>query len=314
MPRSTVVIGAGKFAADCIRSLLRHQADCVRLVVDVAPAGGVGASLSKFCERRGLDCIRSTNPNDVATLEAVAAVRPDLGLSLNNFSIMRRPLLAIPPEGVINFHNGPLPQYAGVNVCSWALINGEREYGVTLHHVDEGIDTGDIVAQSVFPIEDGWTVLELTRRCIAEGVDLFASTVPEILSGGVTGRRQCLEQRSYFSRRDSPNDGRLDFSKTGQELDRLVRALRFYPFENKFVPATCGSRSGRFTVLQIEPRMADGDPPRGCGVLRRIESDALITDCADGEIAITEVLDRQDCPASPGELAERYAMKVGDSL
>lgn len=89
----------------------------------------------------------------------------------------------LPPEfitnhgRVLNIHNGPLPRYRGMNPVNWALKNGELQHGVTIHEIDEGVDTGPIVAQVTFPIYPRDEVADLYYRCLRYGWELFQDTV-----------------------------------------------------------------------------------------------------------------------------------------
>lgn len=147
---------------------------------------------------------------------------PDLFL-INSYSmILSSRLLSIPRYGAINVHGALLPEYRGANPVEWALINGAREAGVTIHVVDEGIDTGPIVAQRKIPIafEDTW--LDVRRGVNAATDRLLAETIPPILRGGLAARAQG-PGRSW--RRRTPEDGRFDWNASIIAIYNLIRAL-----------------------------------------------------------------------------------------
>ncbi|MCA9611080.1 MAG: peptide synthetase, partial [Myxococcales bacterium] len=85
--------------------------------------------------------------------------------SIANLSIIEDEVLAMPTIGAINFHDGPLPRYAGVNATTWAILHGERTHGVTFHLIEGGVDEGDVLAQRVFELADRETALTLNTRC-----------------------------------------------------------------------------------------------------------------------------------------------------
>src|SRR5690606_17203852 len=101
--------------------------------------------------------------------------------------ILPREVIEIPRLGCINLHMGLLPQYRGVNGLKWALLNGEIETGVTLHYMDEGIDTGDMLARVSFPITDGDDLVSLMRKARHAGIHLLKNTWRGIADGTATG-------------------------------------------------------------------------------------------------------------------------------
>ena len=80
----------------------------------------------------------------------------------------------------VNIHNGPLPKYRGVNPINWALKNNENSHGVTLHHIDEGIDTGDIIDQEIFSIDSNLEVIDVYNQCISAGKKIIQNSILKI--------------------------------------------------------------------------------------------------------------------------------------
>ena len=110
-------------------------------------------------------------------------------------------LLALPRQLAINFHDGPLPRYAGLNATCWALLNGESEHAVTWHVIEDKADTGDILVQQAFPIAADDTAFTLNARCFAFGTQSFGELCNQLANGTATGRAQDLTRRSYFAAR-----------------------------------------------------------------------------------------------------------------
>ncbi len=151
----------------------------------------LGMSLADYCTKQKIPFLETDTINSEEVLQAASEANVDLGFSLSNFSIIKKALLDIPKEGFINFHNGPLPRYAGVNVCSWAIINAENEYGVTWHYMEGTIDTGDIIAQKLFPIAKEETARTLSMKCIKQGVSLFKEILPKFTTGLEKPGKRC---------------------------------------------------------------------------------------------------------------------------
>lgn len=154
----------------------------------------------------------------------LAALRPDL-IVVNSYSMILQPdVLAVPRNGAVNVHGALLPAYRGANVTEWALINGERDTGVTIHAMDSSIDTGPIIAQRKAPIrfEDTW--LDVRRRLGAVTESLLAETMPEILAGRVELRPQEASAGRHWNRRKVA-DGAFTWDWPAIAIYHHVRAL-----------------------------------------------------------------------------------------
>ena len=165
-----------------------------------------------------------------AFVERVEEEGIDLLLSFRSKQILTASLLALPKIGAFNLHTGPLPAYAGLNVSSWAIFNGESEHGCTLHWMDPGIDTGAIAYRETFPIAREETGLSLTARCVSEGVKLARALIQAAACGETIPRlEQDLSERRYFGR-GPPGEGWFDWTWNAAAIDRLVRASCFHPY------------------------------------------------------------------------------------
>ena len=138
--------------------------------------------------------------SDARTLELLADLQPDL-IAVACFPyIFPSALLQLPRYGCLNLHPSLLPAYRGPLPLFWMARQGERRAGVTLHFLDEGLDTGDIVAQTAFDWPDGISGVDLEQRCAEEGAKLLLVALQQLAQGGELPRRpQPKEGSSYFS-------------------------------------------------------------------------------------------------------------------
>jgi natural product biosynthesis luciferase-like monooxygenase protein len=156
----------------------------------------------------------------------------DYLFSVANLEVLPAALVTRPRKLAINFHDGPLPRYAGLNATSWALIHGEKEHGVTWHEMTERVDAGRIVRQVTFPIAPGDTALGLNARCWEAGVASFAEIAQDVARGGLTLQPQSGE-RSWFGRDKRPDAlATIDFTRPAHEIVALVRGLDFGSYAN----------------------------------------------------------------------------------
>ena len=162
-------------------------------------------------------------------------------LSIANLRMIPDDVLALPAKGAINFHDGPLPRYAGLNTPAWAIINGETTHGVSWHMIEGGVDEGDLLAQRMIDIAPDETAFSLNSKCYAAGMESFASVLAQLESGTLERTAQDLAKRSYFARDKRPdNMGLLDFSLPANMLSAFVRGLDFGTYWNPLGTAKLG--------------------------------------------------------------------------
>lgn len=220
-PLRLVLFGDGAWAADSLRLLHGGPHPVAAVVLRARPSDD---TLGAMCTRLGVPVLQPENAAAPAFIAELQALEPDLGLSISYNQILRRCALDRCALGVVNFHAGLLPRYRGRNVINWAIINGEREIGLTAHYVDEGIDTGDIIAQRRLPIAWTDTYGDVLTGVVAALPDLVVDTVTAIAAGSATRCPQAHDQATYFGGREV-GDEWLDWSDTSVNLHNKVRAI-----------------------------------------------------------------------------------------
>lgn len=123
----------------------------------------------------------------------------DLGISAGGSHIFSPAEIAACRHGIVNLHMAPLPHYRGRYSAGHALRNGETYFGATLHYVDAGIDTGPVIAERLFPIEDD-TVESLREKARLTAIELFRSWAPRLMDGPVPSWRQDETKARYYDR------------------------------------------------------------------------------------------------------------------
>ncbi len=152
--------------------------------------------------------------------------------SVVNFKILPPSVLRLGRKGAINFHDGPLPRYAGLNVTTWALLNGDDEHAITWHLMEEGIDGGAILLSKPVPVSHD-TALTLNAKCFEAGVETFPVLLDGLMKGDLVPVDQDVTERRYFGRGRQPDRGWLiDPGWSAEEIERVVRALSFGSYPN----------------------------------------------------------------------------------
>lgn len=174
-----------------------------------------------------------TSPAELVRSAAFADELHDVDLLLNVHSlhVADGDVVSAPRIGSFNLHPGPLPEYAGLNVPSWAIYNGEPMHGVTVHWMDARIDAGPVAWLERFELTDTDTGLSVAGRCVRRGVPLLLRLVEVAATdaGSIPRCAQDTSRRRYFGA-GPPNDGRLDWSAPASEISRFVRAADYAPF------------------------------------------------------------------------------------
>ncbi|HEV3349566.1 MAG TPA: formyltransferase family protein, partial [Methylomirabilota bacterium] len=166
-------------------------------------------------------------------LSAVDGRPVDYLFSIANLSVVPARILALARLGAINFHDGPLPRYAGLHATTWAILNQETSHGVTWHEMKETVDAGAILKQSVFALAPDDTAFTLNRKCFKAGIDSFEELVRAMGDGTLRARPQDLAQRTYFAKHARPAaQACIDWTLPAEHIAAFVRSLDFGPYPN----------------------------------------------------------------------------------
>jgi methionyl-tRNA formyltransferase len=136
--------------------------------------------------------------------ERAETIVSDYLFSVQNFRLLPSSLIAAPQGFSINYHDAPLPKYAGSHATAWALKNGERTHGITWHVMTEKVDAGDILKQVTFPLTDGMTKAMLDQRCYLAAMRAFRELLRELKTGTYTRTPQDLSLRTFYARSADP--------------------------------------------------------------------------------------------------------------
>jgi methionyl-tRNA formyltransferase len=162
-------------------------------------------------------------------LEALREWRPDFGLAIGWYYLIPAALRSLFPRGVAGIHASLLPRYRGGAPLVWAIINGETTTGVTLFYFDDGVDTGDIIAQREIAIGPDDTIRTVYARATDAALDVVETCIPQLRQGTAPRIPQDHQAATCYPQR-KPEDGRIDWSRSPEEIRNFIRAqTRPYP-------------------------------------------------------------------------------------
>ncbi len=166
--------------------------------------------------------------------EEISALRPDLIIIVGFSQIIPPSVLSIPPMGTVGFHSALLPGRRGCSPLIWAMVDGLKESGVTMFFMSAGIDSGDIIGKEAFAIEERDFAEDVIQKANASTISLLKTHLDDLLDGKAPRLRHDTDQ-SVYTRRRTPADGEIDWSKPGVEIVNLIRALAPpYPMAHTF--------------------------------------------------------------------------------
>ncbi len=215
-----------------------------------------------------------------AVAARIGALKPSIIYSFSYRHLIPESVLELAPLGAYNLHPSLLPAYRGRAPVNWVLVNGERETGVTLHHMVARADAGDIVGQRAVAINDNDNALTLYRKLVPLGVELIEELHPKIVAGTAPRRKMDISKGSYFGRR-KPEDGRIDWRWPARRIFNLVRAVT-HPYPGAF--CFVGGRKLLIWEAKIGAETGTlGTPGR---VVRETAGGALEIAAGDGSVIV----------------------------
>ncbi|MCD0449112.1 methionyl-tRNA formyltransferase [Actinocorallia sp. API 0066] len=188
-------------------------------------------SVADLAHAHGVPTVLKNRPDDELAV-ALKEAEPDLIVANNWRTWIPPEIFTLPKHGTLNVHDSLLPKYAGFSPLIWALINGEKEVGVTAHMMDAELDAGDIVVQKAITVGPKDTATDLFHRT----VDLIGPIVTEALERIASGTAELTPQdraRANFFHKRSIEDSKIDWTWLAEDIERLVRA-QSDPYPNAF--------------------------------------------------------------------------------
>src|SRR5580700_10422677 len=210
----------------------------------------------------------------------IGAMNPSIIYSFSYRHLIPETVLELASRGAYNFHPSLLPAYRGRAPINWVLVNGEREAGVTLHHMVARADAGDIVGQRAVAIDDSDNALTLYRKLVPLGVELIDELHPKIVAGTAPRRKMDISKGSYFGRR-KPEDGRIDWRWPARRIFNLVRAVT-HPYPGAF----CYLGGHKLLVWEVKIGAENGPYGAPGKVVREMADDALEIAAGEGSVIV----------------------------
>ena len=280
-----IFMGTPEFAVASLEALVQAKFNVVAVVTAPDKPQGRGLKLTpspvKECAvKHGLTVLQPTNLKSPDFIESLRSLRANLQIVVA-FRMLPEVVWAMPELGTFNLHASLLPQYRGAAPINWAIINGEKQTGITTFFLKHEIDTGSIIFQETEPIHDNDTVGSLYERLMIKGAGLVVKTTRAIQEGNYPSIPQTDAGEIKHAPKLFKETCEIKWGSAGKNIVNLIRGLNPYP-------AAWTTLNGKnFKVFGAESQRGDGNEPTG--TIKSDNKNYLYVKCADGWISILEL-------------------------
>ncbi len=233
MRMRALFMGTPDFAATVLEKIIQEGHEIIGVVTQPDKQKGRGHEVSfsqvkELALKHGLTIYQPVKVKDEEFLKTIENQKPEIILVAAFGQILPKKLLDIPQNGCINVHASLLPKYRGAAPIQYSIIDGEKETGVTIMHMDVGLDTGDIIMQKAIAIAKDETGGSLFDKLADLGGELLIEAMRQIEDGTANRIPQEHEKATYVKVIDKQM-GRIDFNQPAVKLERLIRGLNPWP-------------------------------------------------------------------------------------
>lgn len=258
-------LGSGEFGIECLNALAGSKHNPALIVTQPSHQAGRGrrprpTPVAGWAKEHSVEFIETEDVNKLEMVGRIAAPVPDLILVIAFGQKIGNELINLPPKGAINVHASLLPKYRGAAPINWAIINGERETGISIITLAEKMDAGQIVAQEKTEILENETAGELHDRLAKIAAQLLTATLEQIAGGTATYTEQD-HSAATLAPKLKKSDGFLDFADSAEALRRKILGFWPWPGASAIYTSKETDKSARVTiamasVVEIQHRAA----------------------------------------------------------
>lgn len=280
-----IFMGTPDFSVGILEEIIKAGHEVVLAVTQPDKPKGRGNTVQfppvkETALTHGIEVYQPTKIRDAECVEYLRKYHADIMIVAAFGQILSKEILDMPRYGCVNVHASLLPKYRGAAPIQWAVINGEKVSGVTTMRMDIGIDTGDMIEKVEVPLDKEETGGSLFDRLAEEGAKLCVHTMSEIEAGRATYTKQDESEATHTSM-IKKQFGKIDWTKSAVEIERLVRGLNPWP-------SAYTSLNGK-TLKIWRASVAEGGDTKKAGTIVSLTKDEIGVQTGDGILILKEV-------------------------
>lgn len=279
-----VYMGTPDFAVGPLEAIIGAGHKITAVVTQPDKPKGRGKEMApspvKECAiRHGIPVLTPVKIKAAEAVEELQKYPADIFVVAAFGQILSEEILDMPAYGCVNIHASLLPKYRGAAPIQWSIIDGEKETGVTIMQMDKGLDTGDILFRQKVEITAEETGASLFDKLAQTGSSLIVEALAKIEKGDVTPIKQD-DAKSSYAKMLTKSAGRIDWNKSAQELERLVRGLNSWP------SAYTGYKGKQLKIWKARIGEDMGGKP---GSVAKVTKDEVFVHTGQGTLVLTEI-------------------------
>lgn len=287
-----VFMGTPEFAVPTLEALIAHH-EVIAVVTQPDKPKGRGKAMAcppvkETAMAHDIPVYQPVRVREESFVGTLRELQPDVIVVVAFGQILPESILNIPPYGCINVHASLLPRYRGAAPMQWAIINGEKETGITTMYMAKGLDTGDMIDTVVIPIDPKETGETLHDKLSAAGGKLILQTLEE-LETGTAKRIPQDDAKSSYAGMLTRELGEIDWTKSAVEIERLIRGLNSWPSAYTYLHGKTlkiwDADVAQSDARQEETALSKTAP----GTVTAVKKDCFYVQTGDGQLKVNEV-------------------------
>ena len=286
-----IFMGTPDFSVGALKALAENGYEIAGVVTQPDKPRGRGKAsamtpVKEAALELGLTVYQPARVREQSFMDTVRALNPDVIVVSAFGQIIPKALLELPRYGCVNIHASLLPKYRGAAPIQWAVMDGEPVSGVTIMQMDEGLDTGDMLAKTEVPLEPDETGGSLFDKLSRAGAELLIRTLPALEQGTLTPEKQPLESPTAYARMIRKEDGRIDWNLEAEAIERRIRGLNPWPSAYTFLEG----KTLKIWKADVSGREYDKNGQEALpGTVVLTDKEGIHVACGEGRLILQEV-------------------------
>ena len=306
-----VFMGTPDFAVGTLEALIQAGHELIGVVTQPDKPKGRGKSLmatpvKEVALKHQIPVYQPQKVRETEFTENLHRLAPDVIVVAAFGQIITKEILEIPRYGCINVHASLLPAYRGAAPIQWAVINGEKESGVTIMQMDEGLDTGDMIDKVVVPLAEDETGGSLFDKLSQAGAGLCVKVLKDLEEGKAVREKQPEESTTAYASMISKKMGEVNWNESAKSIEQLIRGLNPWPSAYTKLQG----KTLKLWQAQVEEQEEEGRP----GEILRVEKDAFYVKTGKGLLKIKEVQLEGKKRMDTGAFLRGFHLNTGELL